>query len=1161
MATTGLRIGDQLVLEEDYDESYIPSEQEIHEYALEIGIDPQREPELLWLAREGMVAPLPAEWKPCQDVTGEVYYFNFSTGQSTWDHPCDEQYRQLVLQERERTHTHAGRAAPSTNVCSSSGAPQKKKKKKKEEKKEKRDKKKEKKREAEGARAAGVLAPLAPLRGLSDSAVAPLRAPLGLSSGLQPIRAAIGAPVLSAAAVRSVQDEEEEDISEEERPQDSAGLLKNLHLDLDALGAGLQYEDSEISGTVPPEERTEPELQDLALSRDHSAEPPSEESEIGEEAAASLSSSDQVQAGFRSKLSENVFDLLDLSPAVEVEGEADVDSCVDGSDSAGRRLLDNVTSAHTLQSRSQTSTPAEHTDHEEEEEKRREEEEEREMKRKEERRREEEEERERKRKEERRREEEEEREMKRKEERRREEEEERERKRRIEEEIEMKKREEEKRQEEEEKEMKRQEEVKRRREEEEQEVKSKEEEERKRRREAQEELEKYKHEEKKRREEEEEEEEWRMKEESAEQLRILKEQILKRRRDEEERMNNDTHTQLQQLRIENELKLQELRSELEAERQRVETQRRRDLMRLREESEEELHEERRRLQEQKEEQLRTIRLQAAVSDVQKDIRSPRPEQPLAEYQRELTDVLQEVRQEVEREHWRKLEQLKEEHQHELQNLRDTHLEKESRERERLLNSLQEERDALINKHTTQLHKLQNTLDTQLEDMRRTHSQKEAELQEWKEELERRSRELQTQEAELQTKAADLRRRRKQLCEEEEEVQSLPALLQQCVSLREDLERARAELHTERQERERQRLETHTLMEERQRLEERVSALQQGSSVLHHQGAAAVQQQQSSRTEAQMRMEDLEEPVEQPADASDTSIDHVRQYMWNESVSLLRARQFLERQTVYMTDRQAALRAAHSTLQDPTPSSSTQQHHQSLQQEVRDLAELRENLQKGETLLREKQEKLNQLETSLTEEVSCDDGERSADRKVTFDVTESEMSSVYSPEGTVPVKVQQLADSLQLISGQLNSVLGALSSVTHKQAPPPLTTPLLPRPSWAWPTHPSSALSNGLAHRPTESMQNRWSGLSTETSRTHTTFSGYTPLSLSSLRPPEVEGQRLQGLIEGNKRWLEAQRKNHNIPLFPKLRSASGSGGSGFIQLSLDDNNQIKVHHF
>lgn len=37
---------------------------EIHEYAREIGIDPDHETELLWLAREGIVAPLPPEWKP-----------------------------------------------------------------------------------------------------------------------------------------------------------------------------------------------------------------------------------------------------------------------------------------------------------------------------------------------------------------------------------------------------------------------------------------------------------------------------------------------------------------------------------------------------------------------------------------------------------------------------------------------------------------------------------------------------------------------------------------------------------------------------------------------------------------------------------------------------------------------------------------------------------------------------------------------------------------------------------------------------------------------------------------------------------------------------------------------------------------------------------------
>uniref|UniRef100_G3UFI2 Centrosomal protein of 164 kDa n=1 Tax=Loxodonta africana TaxID=9785 RepID=G3UFI2_LOXAF len=107
MAGRPIRIGDQLVLEEDYDETYIPSEQEILEFAREIGIDPIKEPELMWLAREGIVAPLPMEWKPCQDITGDIYYFNFANGQSMWDHPCDEHYRNLVIQERGKLSTGA----------------------------------------------------------------------------------------------------------------------------------------------------------------------------------------------------------------------------------------------------------------------------------------------------------------------------------------------------------------------------------------------------------------------------------------------------------------------------------------------------------------------------------------------------------------------------------------------------------------------------------------------------------------------------------------------------------------------------------------------------------------------------------------------------------------------------------------------------------------------------------------------------------------------------------------------------------------------------------------------------------------------------------------------------------------------------------------------
>ncbi|KFZ59968.1 Centrosomal protein of 164 kDa, partial [Antrostomus carolinensis] len=72
-------------------------------FAQEIGIDPEVEPELLWLAREALMAPLPPEWKTCQDVANDaIYYFNFGNGESTWDHPCDNHYRELVIREREK---------------------------------------------------------------------------------------------------------------------------------------------------------------------------------------------------------------------------------------------------------------------------------------------------------------------------------------------------------------------------------------------------------------------------------------------------------------------------------------------------------------------------------------------------------------------------------------------------------------------------------------------------------------------------------------------------------------------------------------------------------------------------------------------------------------------------------------------------------------------------------------------------------------------------------------------------------------------------------------------------------------------------------------------------------------------------------------------------
>eukprot|EP00891_Asterochloris_glomerata_P009843 jgi/Astpho2/9843/e_gw1.00149.202.1_t len=82
-----------VVLEEGIDEDYEPSSEEIAEYAAWLGLDMDKEQDLLWIAREGLKAKLPPDWKPCRSPEGDVYYFDFATGQTSWDHPCDDKYR------------------------------------------------------------------------------------------------------------------------------------------------------------------------------------------------------------------------------------------------------------------------------------------------------------------------------------------------------------------------------------------------------------------------------------------------------------------------------------------------------------------------------------------------------------------------------------------------------------------------------------------------------------------------------------------------------------------------------------------------------------------------------------------------------------------------------------------------------------------------------------------------------------------------------------------------------------------------------------------------------------------------------------------------------------------------------------------------------------
>ncbi|CAM9341411.1 unnamed protein product [Ectocarpus fasciculatus] len=84
--------------EEDYVEA-------VTRHAKYLGIDPESDGAYMWIAEEALNADVPEGW-----VTGEgegeyeglVYYYNEATGESTWDHPLDEYYRDKFKRKKAR---------------------------------------------------------------------------------------------------------------------------------------------------------------------------------------------------------------------------------------------------------------------------------------------------------------------------------------------------------------------------------------------------------------------------------------------------------------------------------------------------------------------------------------------------------------------------------------------------------------------------------------------------------------------------------------------------------------------------------------------------------------------------------------------------------------------------------------------------------------------------------------------------------------------------------------------------------------------------------------------------------------------------------------------------------------------------------------------------
>eukprot|EP00929_Paragymnodinium_shiwhaense_P118935 TRINITY_DN90832_c0_g1_i1.p1 TRINITY_DN90832_c0_g1~~TRINITY_DN90832_c0_g1_i1.p1 ORF type:complete len:682 (+),score=121.23 TRINITY_DN90832_c0_g1_i1:117-2162(+) len=72
----------------------VPS-QLLHAYARYLGLEPEDEPELLWIAELAAKAPMPQGWTEHFDSQGRLFYYNAERRTSWWTHPLEDEHRSV----------------------------------------------------------------------------------------------------------------------------------------------------------------------------------------------------------------------------------------------------------------------------------------------------------------------------------------------------------------------------------------------------------------------------------------------------------------------------------------------------------------------------------------------------------------------------------------------------------------------------------------------------------------------------------------------------------------------------------------------------------------------------------------------------------------------------------------------------------------------------------------------------------------------------------------------------------------------------------------------------------------------------------------------------------------------------------------------------------
>ncbi|XP_064338158.1 centrosomal protein of 164 kDa isoform X10 [Camelus dromedarius] len=792
-----------------------------------------------------------------------------------------------------------------------------------------------------------------------------------------------------------------------------------------------------------------------------------------------------------------------------------------------------------------------------------------------------------------------------------------------------------------------------------------------------------------------EEEETRMREQESQRLSRLRAQVQSSMGADEDQIRAEQEASLQRLREElealqkaerasleqrNKQTLEQLRDEMEAlekrEQAALTAEKERALQQLREQLEGERKEAVAALEREHQEELERLssslvaKHREVVSSLQKKIEEAqrkeeaqlqeslgRAEQRaqkvrhVLEYEHELSGLLREKRQEVEREHERRMDKMKEEHQHVVAEARQQYEAEERKQRAELLGHLMGELERLRRAHERELETVRQEQDRQLEDLRRRHREQERKLQDLEVELETRTKDVKARLAQLDIQEEAAQKEKQQLLDVQRQValenekattthQHLEEAKKEHTHLLESnrkLQKILDELQARKLELESQ---VDLLQTQSQRLQKHVSDLEAEAQRKQHllKEPAVEESGASPRSEPDLHIEDLRKSLgtNQPKEVAfslpeskeetDLSLDGVRHYLSAEGMALRSAKEFLVQQTRSMRRRQTALKAAQQhwrhelasaqeAARDPPGTKALEDVCKNLEEETRHLDEMRSAMRKGHNLLKKKEEKLHQLESSLREEASEEDTLRGPPtKKVTFDLSDLEDPSSDSSESwplphigptlhpTFPHKIHYLSSSLQRISSQLNGVLSVLGSLNTQPLPPLLTStpaPLPPRASRSTPTVPCppSARVSALSSDTPMSTQWAWDPglgprLSSSVAQTvddflvekwHKYFPTGIPFLSSSPAPlenrlgyvsaseqlrclqrshsqvPQVGSTNFQDMMEANRKWLERYRSDPKSHLFSSVPKPTAS--SGFLQLGLDENSRLKVYHY